>query len=750
MPPNFVATGLTVEPISADDGQVQMAMTLDIENFGGPIVGEVLTAEVSYDASGVSDTVTLEIPAADEVSHDFQLSVPPGTVRINIVIDGQSFPFDRVARAADLEIVSIEYEAISDGQISLAVTMRNAGNTEAGDIVIVATAENDDGTSASGEGRAQVLLDGETRTISVPITIPAGEYAIEITAATSSLEADFDDNTDVLNADVVYVDIGYEYTFETVGYWSDGTANVNISVTAQNSGVGAFSGIAEVSYTCVGPGLGDSAETGKFEFALPDGISPVTESLTLRSSPGFAECRFISAEQGTENAGHEVAEKIVGVSREVWECFSDTTINRHDDIGCSGRLEETVVKWDLDRPLKAWATGDPEYIEVFWQVLGDLMPLHGMTYERVSAEEDADLTAFVGVLREDIPSDMWSETCIDAGGCAQRNWGRSNRVTDGSIVVWTVDAEWLRQAGIHDRRIEHSILHELIHALTPMGHRDDPLSVVNNRNAAEWVELDQLEASLIRLNNHPMIEPGMTMDDVRDVIVLQDELIDGGPAPDSQLTSLGTLKQAFSDLQMAATSTWRLEGGWQGARCEFSFGRGKFTLANPYAYSAQMWSFISGSDRIVSFDYGDEYWTREAGEWIKDDPGFWDGTNWRRGFSEIHGLLVSALYFGEEDDFRISTVIDGETTFRFLLTRSINEPTWARSAELRGEITLDDNTNVIVRYKMDWLFDVVRSNSCDRYVIRGTEGQYNVPFDVPDEVYEGTTDYNRDAIDRYR
>ena len=106
--------------------------------------------------------------------------------------------------------------------------------------------------------------------------------------------------------------------------------------------------------------------TGKFEFTMPDGFSAVTESITLRSSPGTLECRFISQEQGTETHEFNVSAKIVGVSREVWECYSDDTINRHGDIGCAGREDERVVKWDLDRPLRVWATGDPDYIDVLW------------------------------------------------------------------------------------------------------------------------------------------------------------------------------------------------------------------------------------------------------------------------------------------------------------------------------------------------------------------------------------------------
>ena len=728
---------------------VQMQMTLAVENIGGPIVGESLNIEVDYEWEEGNDSLQFEIPAADEVQHEFTLTVPPGAIRVDIEIEGQSFPFDRVAKSADLQILQVSYEAISDGQIALEVTVQNSGTADAEDVIVVGSVTHDD-FDAAGEGRAQVIPPGEDRIISVPISIPAGEYAIKIEASTASLEAYVEDNLDVLPAIVVYVDIGYDYTFETGGYWSDGTANVNVSVTALNSGVGAFTDTAEVSYTCAGAGIGDEVSTGKFEFVLPNGIAPVTESITLRSSPGTVECRFISAEQGTENADHEIPAKIVGVSREVWECYSDQTINRHGDIGCAAWMDETVVKWDSSDPISYWVTGDPKYVEFFESTLNRLAPILGMTFENALDEESADVKAWVGMRPEDAPSRLSSGNCVDAGGCASRRSDGSGTVTDAWIGVWTVDTDWVTRTGLVDRLIEHISLHELLHALAPFRHRDDPLSAVNNINAPDWLELDPLEEALIRLNNNPLVEPGMTMIEVRELVVLRDEVIDGNTAfAEVKPTGLEMLKQAYSDLQNANSARWRLEGGWQGGGCDFSFGRATFTAANFGVWSGEIWSFISGSDRIYSLDRGDEQWSREGGEWVKDDPELWEGTDWREGFSSVHQLLVDALYFADEQDIRSSTVIDGEITLRFLLTRSTNKPTWVRSSELRGEVTLDNRTNVIIRYKMDWLFDVI-GDSCDRYVIRGTEGQYNVPFEVPDEVYEGTTGYNRSIIDLFQ
>ena len=724
---------------------MQLQMTLSVENIGGPVVEEVLDVNVDYTADDAQDSLVLSIPAAAEVSHDFTVSVTPGVVRFDIQIGGESFPFDRVAKAADLEIVDTEWEAVSDGRIAVDVTVRNSGNAEAEAVIVVGAVTASDGSVTEGEGQTSLIPIGEERSVQVLLNVPAGQHEVQLQATTFSLEADLDDNTGIIEADVTYVEIGYDYMFTPGGYWSDGTANVDISVSAYNRGVGAFSDTAEMSYSCAGAGIGDDVSTGKFDFVLPDGFSTVTESVTLRASPGTLECRFISQEQGSETYGFNVPAKIVGVSREVWECYSDDTINRHGDIGCAGREDERVVKWDLDRPLKVWATGDPEYIDVLWATLDRLSPLLGMTFSNTQSQDDADLKAWVGISRAEAPARLRSGECVDAVGCASTSWGNDRVADSASIGVWTVNSDWLLRTGLVDRRIENVTLHELLHALVPIDHRDDPLSVVNNISAPDWIELDPLEEALIRFHRHPLIKPGMTMDQVRRTIVLEDEVLDYVATRDADMTPLEMLREAFRRLQNAGSASWRMEGGWRGARCEKSFGRADYTIAELYAFRPNLTRFFAGSDKILLL--GREDWSREAGEWLLDDPKFWERTVWRTGFSQIHDLIVSALYFASDDDFRISTVIGGETTLRFLLERTITWSNWYRSAELRGRITLDDDTLHIKAYEMDWLFDVIRSNSCDRFVIRTSNGQYGVPIEVPDEVYERTTSGNRNAID---
>ena len=721
-----------------------MALTLGIENIGGPVVEETLEVNVAFRGDGIDDSLTLSIPAANEVAHDFMVAVPPGVVRFAVEIHGESFPFDRVAKAADLEIAGAEWEAVSDGRIAVEVTVRNSGNADAEGVILVGAVETD-GVVTEGEGQSELIPIGESRTMQVLLNLPAEEHDIELQVSTQSLEANVRDNIDFIEADVTYVEIGYDYMFTPAGYWSDGSANVDVSVIAINSGVGKFSGVAEMSYSCEGAAVTDDSETGKFEFTMPDGYSAVTETVTLRSSPGSMECRFISQEQGTETHDYEVLAKIVGVSREVWECYSDDTTNRHGDIGCAGREDERVVKWDLDRPLRVWATGDPEYIDVLWSVLDKISPLLGMTFEDESSEDDADLKAWVGIERADAPRNLRSGNCVEAVGCAITDWDSGGIAYRARIGVWTVTAEWIMNAGLTERRIEHVTLHELLHALVPFDHRDDPLSTLNNINGPDWTELDPLEEALIRFHRNPLIEPGMTVDEVRQVTVIEDEVLDHEATRDADMTPMELLREAFRTFQSADSATWRMEGGWRGARCEKSFGRADYTIAQFYAYRPNIIRFFGGSDRLFVFEH--ENWSREAGEWLKDPPELWQNTEFRTVYSNLHILLVSALYYASEDDIRVSTVISGQTRLRFTLYDSILKYDWFRSAELRGWLSIDNDTLEITSYEMDWFFDVVRDNSCKQYSVTATEGKYGVPIDVPDDVYFGTTNDVRDAID---
>ena len=83
-----------------------------------------------------------------------------------------------------------------------------------------------------------------------------------------------------------------------------------------------------------------------------------------------------------------------------------------------------------------------------------------------------------------------------------------------------------------------------------------------------------MDAELIKLNSHPLVRPGMSMDNVREVIVLTDKLLDY-PVVESDAAPLDPLDlvwRAYIALEEAGSASYRLSGGWTDRACNYTFG----------------------------------------------------------------------------------------------------------------------------------------------------------------------------------
>ena len=107
---------------------------------------------------------------------------------------------------------------------------------------------------------------------------------------------------------------------------------------------------------------------------------------------------------GTESNVVVVPERIIGIERDTWGCFSDrprrNATYENDFLGgCGGWASGTVLKWDPDESVRVWPgpSGDPRYIRILEQTLGELAPLLNLEIEWVETEAEATLKAYVGV-----------------------------------------------------------------------------------------------------------------------------------------------------------------------------------------------------------------------------------------------------------------------------------------------------------------------------------------------------------------
>ena len=74
--------------------------------------------------------------------------------------------------------------------------------------------------------------------------------------------------------------------------------------------------------------------------------------------------------------------------------------------------------------------------------------------------------------------------------------------------------------------IKHVTIHELLHALVMMKHRADLFSVMYPGGSFRLARLSDSDEALLRLYAHPLVRHGMTMPEVRQLIVFADELLD--------------------------------------------------------------------------------------------------------------------------------------------------------------------------------------------------------------------------------
>ncbi len=475
------------------------------------------------------------------------------------------------------------------------------------------------------------------------------------------------------------------------GYWSDGTANVEVTATLRNDGTLRLDGAREITATCIADDDEGRACSEELSLSLPDGFTPASDSFTLRLPMGATTLMFDYGGDEPITLDIDVPERILGVDREVWECYADrppggVEIDGEVFAGCGGWDPATVEKWLNDVPVKVWATGDPIHIAVLETVLDELAPILNLEFEWVGSEEEADFKAYVGVPRSRV-----SDLGFDDDPELVHYWGFASaavsggEATSGYIVIWHTDLTGMASRVDAIRAIT---IHEALHALVPIGHRvplghgSRPLSVMEIGKLGAFIPR---ERQLLEINSHPLVRPGMSMDDVRKLIVLTEELldyslIDSEAAPDGPLD---LIRRAYVELEKAGSASFRLSGGWTGdGKCNQPFG----VRRGPIEMSIGDFSLM-GDDldpALVHLDFGTSRFLikREDGEWLHwwlSPEGAWEmvygeavdtASSYWLWNGKLLSTLRSVLWDGSSEDISIEETADGHLRLQVTLDRS--------------------------------------------------------------------------------
>ena len=708
------------------DGSEERAAIIDSLEPGGStqLLVPLRVPSGSYHVELVAHTRTIEATPEDNLVH--------ATVDVEYV---------RLAMSVE-DVRTVGYASSGEGLVEVDLRVTNEGVAPGRALTVGLDCTDTESAECLQTVTSDLIPAGDGANFTFAVTVPQGTR--EAVAYAGELEDGFrwgQDNVAELTLEVPEhpaTRLALEVEASPRGeYWSDGTANLDIAFSLRNEGYAPFENAQPVTFLCL---IGEEIVEGcggEMTISLADGYGPVaSESLTLRLPMGVT---LLEAEFGAEEAARfevQVPEKILGVARDVWECFSDRPGREAEREGCGGWFSKTIVKWDQSKPVKVWATGDDDYIAVLDESLEELSSLLNLKFQRVVVEDEADLKAYVGVTEEEARAiDFYCERSL---GCAQ-SWDDPPNVTSGAIIgVWDYYNSHLEDIGLLDDRIKHTIVHEALHALVPIVHRRDALSILNVTGGVRMLEMNPTDEALIRLHSNPLVKPGMTMGEVEELIIFEDELVDPPLLVGDEMTPIDLVRQAYTAFYEADAVGFKIHGSWVG--CGHEFGPADLQFASLSSGAADLIRFKDrGMNAFIIRDIiGDrsiEYWRSIEGTWQKVfSSDIFDNTSWRRGFSNPFNMFASILLLADPENIRMSEPERGKLRLDVYLEKTLVRVGWSESEVLSANLTIDAETHEILSYFMSWKFDPRSRDTCSSYSSKATQGDYGIEIEIPPSI----------------
>ena len=529
---------------------------------------------------------------------------------------------------------------------------------------------------------------------------------------------------------------------EIVGYWSDGMVGVEITATLHNQGTLALDDAVSLGITCR---LADSPIdecSQQASVSLPDGFGPVTQTFVMRSPAGKLSFDIDYGEENVQTLLIDAPGRIVGVHREVWECFSDesnlrTGRERDEGTGCGGWPRDRIQKWDQGSPVKVRLNGPRQFVAEFEKVLTGLSHVVNLDFEQVETGEQADVTAYIGLTVSQTKGAGASCSEIDGLGCAVIDIDLSGQVHKGEIVVFNLwpskgkdfaDFDDWRRA-----RFRMAMLHEAVHLFGRMHHRTEPFSMMT-RAVHGRTQLTPTDEALLRLHGHELVKPGMEMDDIEPLVVFNDELLDRQPMED-RLRAHTLVFRAYRALREATSASFRVKSSSPGCGEESDWAEyqvGNLTEDHPYFEWVRL---DDGQDQfyVLRQSAGEyEYWSRSGSRWVKTNYGGFTRSldGWRAELYDPHHMLTNILKYADWSTVEVSAGSGGTSMLSFDLDLSSADEDPA--AESVGIVMLiDENSYALREYVMDWELD---NGACDRHHVDAKDGRMLDGFAFPRSV----------------
>ncbi len=513
---------------------------------------------------------------------------------------------------------------------------------------------------------------------------------------------------------------------EVLGYFMDGSALVRVSSRFSNTG-SADEGTVAVERICL-----NSAELEQECWQpavsvsiLPDGGSGSVQLGDFKLPQGKNEL-IVDAGESSSMIEIEVEAKIVGITRDLWECFKDRFPVK--DTTCGGFQGERILKWELDRVF-VYREGDPEYVRIFDESLFNMGEVLGIEYVIVDDRESTHIEAYLGHEGHPRLAERMDAASIEALGSARWWSSAGSESFDGGLI--SVRKRYPHPGddeGAFANRIRLTTVHELSHVLIPMRHDSRPFSLYR---LVRPYYLRESDLEIYRMIYSPLVRAGMTYDEVEALMVFAEDTLDHEPErdPDVELLAHKARKLLqFSDairLNMSATGACSDQSPAVPRNLTVAYWRLGY-------WESQNFMVEQGSRSSLGFDYRKEVWHNTETGWrnVEDDWQFFDQIGFDPYKSDPSIMLLHGLIHA--DDLSLSSHSDGKYILR---THKLDPNHWPK---IEMEIVLDDETGRMSAYKARWEDDP-EYGQCRFYHIDAEVLSYGEYPEVPEDVKSQST-----------
>ena len=690
-------------------GADRVGFRLLLENVGDdPADGITLTA--TWSPSGdAGDRGELEVPLdfaflapGDDSQISFEAQIPAGEYQLALSADSASidadlsnnriefgFGFDYVGIATSVESVAADdWTRSGEGIATIEVAIANVGLVPSGPTQFGVNCPAELGPDCGLRRELPAIPVGGSHAETLSLNLPAGTHVVRVFAG-----ADEDGHRwgpeNAVDLELVIppqppTKLIAQSEWSLKGFRSSGEAVVEINHRIRNAGSDPVQDPVTVTVTCRREEIEIPDCGSEFAVELPDGFGPTESTWELQVPPGV-ELRGTPGAQFGDQAGLLVPPKIAGLERYVWDCYRSRF--ESGAAGCSGWLFPTVTKWPHGEPVRYWTTGDPGYIALFEDLVAQSSDWLNLEFEPTQSRDDARFLAFMGSSKAAAADQRW-DSCLGRDGCASFE-SADGAITSAAIGIWHQGD--LSNAEVRNN-VQTALWRDFLHAATGIKIRRELDQVLGDRPA-----VSPLESELLRLNSHPLVEPGMEMADVLDLIVFGEQLLDP-PAPSDFGVAFTAIHSAIEELIRTGSARFSLSSQAAGACISGNYGPAVYEIGdlddalnaiNQFGIPGFV-RFTSGSQDFV-LDRGAYAFQRSGDRWLQTD--FQDvhrATSWWEGQSGLFSLLGAVLKMADPEDLTVTFEPGGQITIRSVIAIDILARTMT--------ISIDSETNQIQRF----------------------------------------------------